>query len=279
MPGVFNYNGSLIDNGVPVVSAESSGLRYGDGLFETMHVKNKRIRLKDLHFERLFNGLKLLGFTLPPGFTAEFLESEIVRVLDHNPGPEAYRVRMTVFRKGIEEADPEVPDYIIQCRELGGEYMLLNREGLKIGICSSAFRKNSDSLSNLKSNNFLPYIQASRYGKSNGWDDCLILNPYDRIADSTVANIFILKNNTLFTPSLEEGPIAGTMRRHLIESLPALGFNVVEKGISRQELLEADELFLTNALMGIRWISSFEERVFRNEVASTIYSKIFPIHD
>ena len=279
MPGVFNYNGRMVDNGVPVVSADSSGLRYGDGLFETMLVQNKKIRLGDFHFERLFDGLKRLGFSLPPGFTAEFLESEVLRVLDHNPGPETFRVRLSVFRRGMEESDPEVPDYIIQCRELGGEYLHLNKEGLKIGICSKEFRKNNDSLANLKSNNFLPYIQALRYGKSRGWDDCLLLNPLDRIADATIANIFILKNNTLFTPSLEEGPIAGTMRRYILGKLPALGFSVEEKGVNREDLLEADELFLTNALMGIRWIGSFEEKVFSNDVVTSIYTKIFPIHD
>lgn len=279
MPDVFIYNGKFVSNGTPVISPDNFGFRYGDGLFETMLAHHKTIRLRDYHFDRLFKGMSLLGFSWPSHFNPAFLESEIMHLIGQYPQREYNRIRLTIFRReaGVEEAS--VPDYIIQCFEIGEEYRGLNKKGLTLGICTSEFRKNNDALANLKSNNFLPYILASGYGKGRGWDDCLLLNPHERIADSTIANIFMIKDNTIFTPSLQEGPVAGTMRRHLLMQLPTLGFTVVEKGISREEMLSADELFLTNALFGLRWVGTFEDRVYEAKQVSFIYSKIFPLRD
>src|SRR5690606_18679385 len=95
--------------------------------------------------------------------------------------------------------------------------------------------KHHDQFSDIKSANYLPYVMASRFAKLNHFDDALLLNTNGMVADASIANIFLLKNKKLFTPSLSQGCIAGVMRRWLIEN-----YDVVETGVSIQDLLDAD---------------------------------------
>ena len=94
--------------------------------------------------------------------------------------------------------------------------MRFNENGLIIDIFPDA-RKSVDIFSNLKSANYLPYVMAAIWAKENKLNDALILNQHDRICDSTIANVFWVKDNKIFTPPLNEGCVAGVMRRKILE--------------------------------------------------------------
>jgi branched-chain amino acid aminotransferase len=100
-----------------------------------------------------------------------------------------------------------------------------------------------------------------------------LLNSYDRICDSTIANIFWVKNNQVFTPPLSEGCVAGVMRRYLIQKIQEAGYAIEEMICPRQKLPEADEIFLTNALFGIRWVQQLRDKSFTNKLSTQLYKQ------
>ncbi|HTE34475.1 MAG TPA: aminotransferase class IV, partial [Chryseolinea sp.] len=88
-----------------------------------------------------------------------------------------------------------------------------------------------------------------------------------RVADATIANVFIIKEGRLSTPPLSEGPVDGVMRRHLLTVLPG----IAERPLNIDEIMEADEIFLTNAISGIKWVREFQGKAFRGEQTAIIY--------
>lgn len=273
--GVVSYNGVFYPAGQPLLTADNRGFRYGDGLFETMFVQEGRIRLGEYHFDRLLSGMALLDFEIPP-FFAEKLTKEILAVCEANghSATLAARVRLVVFRGESSFLGPpdHFPNYIIQSWPLPivhgpGE------SGLVIDIFPDG-RKACDALSNLKSNNYLLYILAAHYAKKQGLDDCLVLNSQSRVADSTIANLFYIRQGQFYTPSLSEGPVAGIMRRHLLEALPQAGYIVHEQPVTPEDLLTADEIFLTNALKGISPVRSLRGRAYSNNLSIAVYERL-----
>ena len=273
----FNHNGKIYKEGTPVINATARGLRYGDGLFETMKLKDGHLILTDEHFARLWNGMQVLQFHVPKHFTPEKLEEEIVTLAKKNGHDKKARVRITVYRGdgGLYDASNHFPNWIIETGELQGDDAVLNSNGLALGIYASV-KKSIDILSNLKHNNYLPYVMAALHAKENKWNDAIVLNTEARICDSTIANIFIIKDEIIYTPALTEGCVAGIMRNHLIRQLPALNFKVIEKQISIEELIEADEVFLSNSIYGIRWVRGIAEKIYCNKMIQEIFAALLP---
>jgi branched-chain amino acid aminotransferase len=272
---LINYNGTLLPASQALFTADNRGFRYGDGLFETMLVQEGRIRLRDYHFQRLLSGMRLLRFELPPLFTPERLEQQILELAAANRHAERSRARLIIFRgEGglFDPADP-VPSYVIQASSLPVGSNGWNETGLAIDVFSDG-RKSCDLFSSLKSNNYLLYVMAALYAREQQLNDCLILNNQGRIADSTIANLFFIKDNQFFTPPLSEGGVAGVMRRYLLESLPRAGFAVNERAIHPEDLKNADEVFLTNALKGINWVSSFQGSSYTHRLSAMIYKQL-----
>ncbi len=275
MPGFFIFNGELEIDSEPVIGPANRSFRYGDGLFETIRVRDGKIPLAAYHFERLFSGLAALQFDIPAFFSPQLLEEEIFRLCRKNKTEKAASVRLNVFRGNGGVADPENhrPNYIIQSGVLPENYQRLNENGWILDIYPDA-RKSCDPLSNIKSNNYLVYLMACMYAQKNQWNDCIVLNSRERVADSVIANVFVLKNGLISTPPLTEGCIAGVMRRYLLEKMPAMGFSVQEKIIEPGEMEEADEVFLSNAVNGLRWAKQFRNKTFTNRVCPEVYQQI-----
>ena len=247
-------------------------MRYGDGLFETIRIKDGRIVLADLHFERLLSGARLLQFEPFPLLSPEKLSGEILELCMKNGHSGAARVRLAVFRGEMGQEDA-FPNYIIQSWALGAAGSQPDMPGLALGVFPKG-RKACDVFANLKSNNYLIYSMAAMHARQHGWDDCLVLNSLGRIADSSIANLFYVKGDAIYTPPLSEGCVAGVMRRWLIGSLPAAGFRVEEKPVAPEDLLLAEEIFLSTAIRGVRWVSSFAGTVYGNQTAQAVYRTI-----
>jgi branched-chain amino acid aminotransferase len=255
-----------------VAGARNRGLRYGDGLFETILVRNGKIIFESLHYDRLFHGLAVLQFQLPAGFTREWLTASILGLCNKNNVSTAARVRLNVFRGNgnLFEADTTTPTVVIEADPLSPDYLQLNARGWTVGIYTEA-HKPCDLLANLKSNNYLPYVMAARYARDNGFHDCLLQNAHGRICDSTIANLFWVKDQHLFTPPLTEGCVAGVMRRFLVQQLQASNYPFTEQPATAEVLLQADELFLTNSLFGIRWVGTMKTAVYGNSTSTALH--------
>lgn len=272
----FNFNGNLFKAGTPVLEPGYRGVRYGDGLFETLRVSHGRIRRRELHFARLFNGLRVLKFTLPGGFTEEMLQHNILELCAKNNHNREVRVRLMILRGngGLDNSENNFPAYIIESIET--EERKLNIDGLAIDVYPDVF-KCYDSLSNLKTNNYLPYIMGAFFAKEQHLDDVLILNNYYRICESTRANIFSIAGSTVFTPALTEGCVAGVTRQWLLRKLPALGYEVIEKKMSMDDLYGADGIFLTNAIQEVGWVKKCGRITYTDHYVRRLYNDLTTI--
>ena len=273
MPGYFVHNGQLFREGKAVISPDNRSFRYGDGLFETMRVINGNILLKALHFERLLRGMKLLQFDIPEFFTAVQLEEDIVSLCKKNRIEDKAVVRLVVFRNdgGLYDLEDMRPNYIIQGMPLQQYPVAPTGDGgLVIDIYPDA-SKACNIFSEVKSNNFLLYVMGAMYARQNGLGDCLILNQYGRIADATIANVFWIKNGGIHTPPIEEGCVAGVTRRFLLQQLPAAGYTINEQPLTPDDLLSADEVFLTNAVRGIRAVGKCRNRSYSSSLTKEIH--------
>ena len=276
MSNFINFNGEVLSSNTTVLTADNRSFRYGDGLFETIKVANGRILLGNYHFERLLAGVRLLQFEEEtPFFTAEKLGEQILELCKRNRHEAFARVRLVVFRGngGLYDPIDHLPNFIIQSWSLDPRSSELNEEGLVIDVFPHG-RKSCDAYANLKSNNYLLYVMAALYAQQNQLNDCLVLNSYDRIADSTIANLFYCKQGHIYTPPLAEGCVAGVMRRNLLEILPGIGYPVQEKVTTREDLESADEVFLTNALKGIKWVKSFGGTTYGCHLITSISDSI-----
>ena len=273
----FNYNGKIYKEGTAIIGADNRGLRFGDGLFETMKMKNDLLILDNEHFARLWKGLAVLQFTIPKHFTPERLVQEIAELANKNQHQKAARIRITVCRGdgGLYDTTDNFPHYIIQTWPLPLGNGELNSNGLDIGIYTGA-KKSCDILSNLKTNNYLPYVMAAMEAKKQKWNDAIVLNGFGRICDATIANIFFVKDEVVYTPALSESCVAGVFRKFVIDQISSVGFACEEKEITIEDLLNADEVFLTNSIYNIRWVKSIGDKNFGNPVTQKIYASISP---
>jgi branched-chain amino acid aminotransferase len=270
--GWLNLNGDYIEEKTPVIRADNRAFRYGDGLFETMKVVVGSIRLRNLHFERLFRSMETLQINLQGFINADLFEEQIMKTILKNRISGPARVRLTVYRGdgGLYDFNNTSAGYVIQVWSLSSSSMMMNEQGLKVGLYERN-RKPMDELSNVKSNNYLLYAMAAIQAKKYQHNDCIILNTSGRVCDSTIANVFYVKDGSIFTPPLNEGCVAGVMRSYLLSELPSIGYTVTEKETSVDDLLDADEMFLTNAVSGLRWVGEFKGKTYGNTLASKIF--------
>ncbi len=270
----FNYNGKFYKEGTPVIGPDSRALRYGDGLFETMKMKAGSLIFVDEHLARLWTGMRLLQIDPSKHFTPDLLEAEIIALAKKNNHDQVARIRLNVFRGdgGLYDAKNHRPNYIIQSWQLPEEAGRFNSNGLVIGIYEGA-KKCCDPFSNIKHNNYLPYVLAALKAKQEKWNDALLLNTNGRICDSTIANVFIIKNEEIFTPALNEGCVAGVIRKQLIQHLRENNYVVNETEIERQFVLDADEVFLTNSSYNLRWVKQSGDSIYSNTLTQKIFTQ------
>ncbi len=268
----FLYNGKLIVSGKAVITANNRSFRFGDGCFETMKmIDGHIIVLGNYHFERLLSSLHLLKFETPGYLTAAYLSEQIKKLALKNKHANA-RIRLTIFRGdgSLYDYENNFPNYIIQTWPLQPSSLTFNKGGLKTGIYTKA-RKTSDDFSHIKTNNFLPYVMAAIWAKENKLDDAIILNNYNRVAEATIANIFLVNDGKIKTPALTEGCINGVMRRYLIECIKKENIPFEETTITTEELASANELFITNTIKGINRIANCGKNNYGFQLAEYLY--------
>lgn len=273
----FNCNGKLFEAHTAVIGPDNRGLRFGDGLFETLKCSKGQLLMADEHFARLWKGMQVLQFQVPKLFSPDTLQEEISALLKKNGHQQSARIRVTVYRGdgGLFDAVNHIPNHIIQSWELPETNGQWNSNGLVLGIYDEV-KKSPDILSNLKHNNYLSGVMAALYAKAQKWNDAIILNTAGRICETTIANIFLIRDGIVSTPALAEGCVAGVFRKLLLRELASQDIKVMEKEIDQDELMQADEIFLTNAIYNIRWVQGIGGKVYDNRLTQKIYSTLPP---
>jgi branched-chain amino acid aminotransferase len=182
---------------------------------------------------------------------------------------------VTIYRGdgGIYDEQNHFPHLLIQTWTLNPMNNRLNENGLEIDIYAAAV-KQADHFSLLKSNNYLGYTMAALWAKEHHLNDAILLNPQGNIADATIANVFIINNGTIITPALSEGPVSGVMRRYMLKQLQERGYEVKEGIVSVDDLANASEVFLTNAIYGMRWVKQCGKNAYSHQLVPHLYKEI-----
>jgi len=267
----LSYNGEFYSEETALFTADNRAFRYGDSLFETIHCNGTQIQFFDEHIERLMLGMNQLGMEIPTSFP-ETIEKNIKSLITKNKSFLGTRIRLSVFRNsgGLYTPNTNSISYLIESSKLEDPKYFLNKKGLKIGLFDT-YKKTSNSLSAFKTGNSLPFILAGLHKSEMKWDDCLLINERQNLVESVSSNLFVVKDGILFTPSLESGAVNGIMREQIIQIALDLGMTVYDDCIMKPEqLLEADEIFLTNAIVGIRWVVAYGERRYFNRSAKVL---------
>ncbi|HQW84511.1 MAG TPA: aminotransferase class IV [Ferruginibacter sp.] len=268
----WNYNSKIINETSALISPNSRGFKFGEGVFETMKSKECKIYFAEDHCSRMLNGLTVLDIKIPNQYTTAFFTKQINALLMKNQHNQMAKVRLTMFSGDGNLFDElsDIPNYIIQTWALPDDIDQWNDNGLVLGICTDV-KKSCDTLSNLKHNNFLPYVMAAKQANKNKCNDAVIINNFGRVCETTIANIFLIIDKVVFTPSLQEGCVAGIVRKNILHQLAINNVQVIEKEITIEELMNADEVFLTNSIQNIRWVQSIGNKKYNNPYTKNIY--------
>jgi branched-chain amino acid aminotransferase len=269
------HNGVFIKQGKFSVPYNNRAFQYGDSLFETILAVNSELPFFKDHYARLIAGMKTLKYTVPPAFTMQYLKELILKLLRKNKLFKTARIRLQMYRApgGLYTPESNAAEYIITCREASTDQLKINSEGLNIKAYTD-IRKPVNALSSYKTGSALLYILASEYKKQTGADDVLLLNTEGHVAESTSSNIFVVKKHQIFTPPLSEGCTDGVMRRAIMSIALEEKIMIRELPLRLQDVMRSDEVFLTNAVNGIRWVVALDEKRYYSKMSKYLSKQL-----
>lgn len=274
---MINLNGELVEN-LSIITNENRGYKYGDALFETLKVVHGKILFWEDHYFRLMASMRIMRMEIPMQFTMEFLEAEILKTIEANTlSKSTARVRLNVDRGN------------------GGKYLPIEKN-ISYNIVAEAskmdFYSNSvletytvdlfkdyfvapGLLSTLKTNNKAINVLGSIYAQENTLDNCLLLNTNKSVVEALNGNLFVVSGETIKTPPLEDGCLNGIMRKQIIDVILNSGdYTLEETSISPFELQKADELFITNVIVGIQPILKYRKKEFVTKISEDILKRL-----
>lgn len=250
-----------------ICSANHRGLTYGDGIFETMISNKGDINYFDQHLHRLQKGMSILGMVADKLFIKENIFQHILELIHVNDFfTSSVRVKLIVWRKsgGLFTPLNNGIDFMISVKEQpADEIPPLEAE------LSQQIRLYPSPYSIFKTCNMLPYVMAGMEKKKRKLSELVLLSYSGHIAECSASNIFWVKDDEYFTPSLETGCIEGIMRNVIIEKLAKQEIIVKEVKAFPEALRQADAAFTSN-VSGIKPIHKFEKKIFNNEMSATI---------
>ncbi|MCM8785997.1 MAG: aminotransferase class IV [Candidatus Omnitrophica bacterium] len=260
---ILLFNGKKVDEREINFSHLKRGFLYGDGIFETMISINKKIFRFDEHWNRMVYGARVCNLEVPD-------KKLIKKLIVDNLNKGVCYIRLNLWRKKPDKISPErqrETNFFIIIRYFKPYPEKFYKDGMVCGI-SEKIRKNSKSvISKIKSLNFLENVILKIEAEEESTDDMIVLDNYGYISEGSVSNIFFVKNNVIYTPSLECGCLEGITRKVVFEICEKENIKIKEGCFKIDFLNDCDEVFLTNTLMGIMPIREvkgyFKSKSFR----------------
>ena len=272
---MVNYNGN-IQNSSTVLIESNRGFLFGDSIFETLKVLDNKVLFLEDHYFRLMASMRICRMEIPMSFTMEYIEEEIIKLIQSLPKSNSFRVRFSVYRNSEGFYNPDANDigYIIVAVPLSDEMYKIGKETYEVELYKDFFIP-KHLLSTLKTNNKMLHITGSIFAKENGYDNCLILNNEKNVAEALQSNIFMKTGNVVVTPPVSDGCLNGIMRKQILDVLKKTeGIEVKEVSISPFDLQKADELFLTNVITGIQPITKYRKKEFTTDFSKQLLIKL-----
>ena len=231
------------------LSASDRGLAYGDGVFETIAVIDHKPVLIEPHLLRLFRGLAQLRFDVVPD------QARLQRDIDNNAQSMTRGVIKVIVTRGTGGRGYTPPT---QCQPsvlishhdwpiYPTEYW---QQGVKVWVCETRLAQ-QPALAGIKHLNRLEQVLASQECAQAACSEGLMLDTQDQLVCGSKSSVFLVKGKSLLTPKLDQCGVQGVMRHYIMEMAKQFGFAVSEQRLTLTQLCQADEVFLTNSIMGI----------------------------
>ncbi len=275
MQQFINHNGNFVEANEPVVKANNRAFCYGDALFETIRIANFKPQFLKEHLQRLYTGMSVLKMEANPLFNEAFFEHAILELAQKNGITSDGRVRLTVYRNegGFYAPADNSVSYLLEVSAIEEKGYTLNPRGYTVDLFTE-MKKPQSALSSIKSANSIIYVVAGIYKNQHALNDCILVNDKGSITEAISSNVFAVKNGVLYTSPVSDGCVDGVMRKKIIEIAEANRIAVYELSIMQSVLLGADELFLTNAINGIRWVVAYKQKRYFNNTSRKLTDKL-----
>ncbi len=268
-----NYNGKILSEEELQLLQNNRAFLYGDGFFESMRWQNNQINFFNDHLERVKKACSLLKLKSP--FPIESLQEKVKALANANQIKESARVRLIMFRNsnGTYLPDENNTGYTIIIQPLLKSNYILNDKGLQLDFYRDQ-TKSSSSISTIKSLNCNVSVLGSIYAQENKLDDVILFNNHNKIIEATGSSLFIVKNNQVITPPLSDGCADGVMRKQIFICARQLNIEAIEQSLSAEDILSADEVFITNVVRGIQWVEWIQEKRFERKVITLLFNAL-----
>ncbi|WP_432663493.1 aminotransferase class IV [Wukongibacter baidiensis] len=267
----ISLNGKILKSQDAQVSPLSEAFLYGFGLFETIKVVNGKQYFFEEHMKRIKKGCSTLDFEII--YNEDTLYEYCCELIEKNQlSNGAIRVSYSKNKSS----------YILLISSRENDY---NEEHYKKGfrLCFADIKRNPHSpIVYLKSNNYLENLLARQDAKKKGFDEAVFLNIYEKTCEGTVSNIFFVKNNKIFTPDVECGILLGILREKVISIINRLNLELNIGSYEKEQLYDADEVFITNSLMDIMPVCSLEDIEYdmkNNNITKTLIKEIKELYN
>jgi 4-amino-4-deoxychorismate lyase len=248
---------ALLVNGVSppdpsqAIAADDRGFQYGDGLFETTLLIDGRVRFLEDHLQRLFTGCERLGIDAPDRQT---LLEEIARV---SSGTTRGVLKIIVSRgaggRGYRPATSARCNRVIALHSLSE----VPYHSLKLRWCRTRLGRNA-SLAGIKHLNRLEQVLAQSEWREGEFDEGVMMDTEGEVVCATAGNVFAVRDGVLVTPDLRFCGVRGVMRAQVLKAAARLKLSVSEEPLWPHDLETASEVFITNAVRGIRVAASLD---------------------
>ena len=272
---MINWNGTIVSEDANIL-AQNRAFLYGDAVFETVKVINKKILFLEDHYFRLMSSMRVLRMEIPMNFTMEYLEEQILSLVTKNKELDSSRARITVYRNdgGYYLPQNNTVSFLIHSIALENKLYSIEKTNYEVDLYKD-FYITKQLLSSIKTTNKIINITGSIFANENGLDNCLLLNDSKNVVEVLQGNIFMLLGNKLITPPVSEGCLNGVMRKQILSLAKKIeNLEVVEEIISPFDLQKADELFITNVIKGVQPITQYRKKVFTSLLSVQLIEKL-----
>ena len=266
-------NGELIPASQAKVSVFDGGFLHGAGLFETMRAYNGSVYRLDEHLDRLLKSAKELSIPLTSD-DKDSVRGAVVRTLEAN-GLRDARLRLTVSR-GDLRSDPDeqkVGTILITASQLQPYPAEFYKKGVRV-IISDAKLNTSDPIARHKSANYLSRLLVLRRAQQLKAGEALWFSEVNHLGEGCVSNVFLVKDGGLLTPPLAEPILPGITRAAVLELARAEKISVGEQVLTIDDLLSAEEVFLTNSIMEIMPVRQIEKHAVGDERPGALMGQV-----
>jgi len=272
---MVNFNGIIVsEDGNNIF--DNRAFLYGDGVFETVKIVDDKILFLEDHYFRLMSGMRIVRMQIPMNFTMEFLEEQILAVAKANGCENSGRARITVYRNsgGFYLPSDNKVSYLINATPLEHATYVFQKSDYEVDLYKD-FYVTKQLLSSVKTTNKLINITGSIFADENGLQNCLLLNDSKNVIEALQGNIFMLTGNKLVTPPVNDGCLNGVMRKQILTlAKKNENIEVEEVSISPFDLQKADEIFITNVIMGIQPVTKYRKKEFGTSFSESLLLKL-----